>query len=99
MAENNSRRNYVEIEDELNAALGRIGENRNDKENSGDIDEKIASLTVQELLEQLKIDEFEKIYITTATQSNYPSNEQISDEKMQEVKTLAEFELSRKRKR
>jgi len=52
--------------------------------------------TVEMLLEQLKTDEFEKIYVATIVQSNSPTNEQISDEQMQNVKTLAEYQLSQK---
>mgnify|MGYP003571586442 CR=1 FL=1 len=32
-------------------------------------DERVANLTVQELLEQLRTDEFEKVYINTAARS------------------------------
>lgn len=95
MLDNDNKR-FVEIEDELNAALGRIGESKETEEASETMEEKTAALTVQELLEQIKIDEFEKIYITTAAQSSSPSNVQIPEEKMGEVKTLAEYELEQK---
>lgn len=94
MAEGNNERPFMEVEDELNNALSGIGKNRESKDNSLTIDDKIAALTVQELLEKLTIDEFEKIYITTAAQSASPTKEQISDDKLENVKTLAEYELS-----
>ena len=97
MAENNNERSFIEIEDELNIALGKIGEKKEEKiEEKSKNDERVSALTVQELLEQLKIDEFEKMYITTATQSNSPNNEQIPEEKMDQVRTLAEYQLSQK---
>lgn len=36
-----------------------------------DSDEMIATLTVQELLEKLKVDEFEKVYINTSARSKW----------------------------
>ena len=58
------------------------------------MEEKIASYTVQELLEELKIDEFEKIYVTTAAFSNTPNMEEVPDDKLNQVKTMAEYHLS-----
>ena len=95
MAENSNERSFVEIEDELNAALGRIGEQKSEEENNN---ERVSALTVQELLEQIKVDEFEKIYITTAAQSASPINEQVPEEKMGDVKNLAEHQLSKRDK-
>lgn len=93
MADNDNKKSFVEIEDELNSALSRIGEKREEN-----YDDKISAITVQELLENLKIDEFEKMYITTAVQSNSPINEAIPEEKMEQVKTLAEYELLNRNK-
>lgn len=56
-------------------------------------DERVASLTVQDLLEQLKTDEFEKIYITTAIQDSSKNKEEIPEERISQIKTLAEFQL------
>ena len=92
MADNPRERNFVEIEDELNAALGRIGE-RTTSQYETTVDEKIAAITVQDLLQQLRIDEFERMYITTAAQSSSPTNEQLPDDKIEQVKTLAEYQL------
>lgn len=49
--------------------------------------------TIQELLDKMKADEFEKLYIVAAAQGNSPTNENISEEKISEVKTVAEFQL------
>lgn len=98
MAENN-RRNFMEIEDELNAALGRIGEksdNREDTEHGETTENVVAVMTVQDLLEELKIDEFEKIYITTAAQTNSPNKEPVPEDKLDKVYTLAEYQLSQR---
>ncbi|MBR2289774.1 MAG: hypothetical protein IJ867_04045 [Clostridia bacterium] len=56
-------------------------------------DEKLASLTVQELLEQLKTDDFEKMYIVTASQGNSKNSEELSSAQMGKVKSLAEYQL------
>lgn len=64
MADQENQRSYMEIEDELNNALGKIGEKQEEPELT--MEEKVATLTVQEMLEQMRIDEFEKMYITAA---------------------------------
>ena len=93
MADNNDGRNFVEIEDELNQALGKIGKN---KEFSEFVEDRVQALTVQELLEQIRIDEFEKIYIATVARSSSHSYVQVPEDKMDEVKTLAEYQLEQR---
>lgn len=89
MLENNERP-FLEVEDELNKALGNIGKDIKIHEQ----EDRIANYTVQELLEELKIDEFEKMYVTTAAFSNTPNMEKVPDEKLNDVKTMAEYRLS-----
>lgn len=89
MSENN-RGSFLEIEDELNEALKGIG--RDIKLENDSIDEKVSAITVQDLLEELKTDEFEKIYIATSSQSNSVNKQtNIDVDKMQ---NLAEYQLS-----
>ena len=93
MAENENGRSYMEIEDELNEALGKIGEQKNPEEQEISTEEKVAMLTVQELLEQMRTDEFEKIYIAAASQGNSPTKETVPEEQVGKIKTLAEHRL------
>ena len=93
MAENENGRSYMEIEDELNEALGRIGEQKSMGEQEITTEEKVAMLTVQELLEQMKTDEFEKLYIAAASQGNSLTQEAVPEEQIEKIKTLAEYRL------
>ena len=90
MAEKNERP-FLEVEDELNDALGKIGKDVKLHEPNED---RVASYTVEQLLQDLKIDEFEKMYVTTAAFSNTPNMEKVPDEKLEDVKTMAEYRLS-----
>ena len=93
---NNDERPFLDAEEVVNDAISRMGKDVKiaDSQEGPDIDERIAALTVQELLEELKTDEFEKIYINSAAQINTPSMEGIPDEQVAEIKTVAEYRLS-----
>ena len=95
MPENNERR-FLEVEDELNEALKGIGNNikLEDYDNSNSIDEKISEITVQDLLNELKTDEFEKVYITTAAQSNLVNKDLKIEGNVDKIQNLAEYQLS-----
>ena len=95
MPENNERR-FLEVEDELNEALKGIGNNikLKDYDNSNSIDEKISEITVQDLLNELKTDEFEKVYITTAAQSNLVNKDLKIESNVDKIQNLAEYQLS-----
>lgn len=89
---------YIEIEDELNNALSRIGRD------NGEINEKVSSLTVQELLKQMEIDKFEKLYISSAIllkdelEGEQQPKKQVKnfDEILDNVETLTEYNLKRR---
>ena len=89
MAENN-KGNFLEIEDELNEALKGIG--RGIKLENDSIDEKISAITVQDLLKELKTDEFEKMYIASSSQSNSVNKQTSID--VDKMQNLAEYQLS-----
>lgn len=89
MAEKNERP-FLEAEDDLNRALEGIGK---DIKMHDPNEDRVANYTVGQLLEDLKIDEFEKLYVTTAAISNTPNMEKIPDEKVNNVKTVAEYKL------
>ena len=90
MTEDNIRP-FLEVDDELNDALGRIGKDLKFEEPKED---RFSNYTVQKLLEELKIDEFEKVYVTTAAISNTPNMKEIPDSKLNQVRTVAEYHLS-----
>ena len=87
--EDNKRKSFLEIEDDLDIALGKIGQNLKIEEK----EDRSSAVTVQELLQELKIDEFEKIYITTSVQANSNNKVVVPEEQMGKVKNLAEYQL------
>ena len=91
----NVDKNFTVIEDELNIALEKIGKDEKLDASEGSVDEKISSLTVQDLLKELKTDEFEKIYITTAAQSNSSNKDFMNDDNINQVQNFAEYQLSK----
>ena len=90
----NNKRPFLNPEEVVNEAFVRMGEDIKLQDNN--YNEKISNLTVQELLEELKTDEFEKMYITTTAFSNNPNVTQSLDERINEVQSLAEYQLSRR---
>lgn len=91
----NNKRPFLNPEEVVNEAFERMGKEVK-LQNNINYDEKISNLTVQELLEELKTDEFEKMYITTTAFSNNPNVTQSLDERVNEVQSLAEYQLSRR---
>ena len=87
----NGEKKYIEIEDELNIALSKIGKETELDNSKVSMDEKISNITVEDLLKELKTDEFEKIYISSAVQSNSFNNE-LND--INKIQNMAEYQLS-----
>lgn len=86
-----NERGFFDIEEGLNAALKKVGNNYKKDEPQVDIE---SVVTIQDLLKQLEIDRFEKIYIATAAQENSKSQEELtSDETLDKIYTLAEYKL------
>ena len=91
---NDQRRPFLDAEEVTNEALHNIGKDVK-LEEPEKADDRVAILTVQDLLEQIKTDDFEKLYVTTAAIANTPNMEQIPDDQIEEVKSVAEYQLSK----
>ena len=65
-----NERPFLDAEDAVNEAFQRMGKNVKISDDQN-IDEKIAAITVEDLLKELETNEFEKLYIASASRIQY----------------------------
>ncbi len=65
-----NERPFLDAEDVVNEAFQRMGKDVKISDDQN-IDEKIAAITVEDLLKELETNEFEKLYIASASRSKY----------------------------
>lgn len=65
-----NERPFLDAEDAVNEAFQRMGKDVKISD-SQTIDEKVAAITVEDLLKELETNEFEKLYIASASRIQY----------------------------
>ena len=96
MPEDGRKLKFFELEDELDDALQRVGIKEQFRGPETSQEDPEAVITIQDLLKELEIDRFERIYIATATTQNAKIQEDLTtDEALDKISTLAEYKLKK----